>query len=42
MESTLDFQFFLALYVIYQLSEIKEDIEVISQCPCLYWDTLLF
>ena len=32
LESSLDFY---ALYVVYQLSEIKDDIEVVSQFPCL-------
>jgi len=36
LEISLDFQsFFDALYVIYQLSEIKDDIQAVSQFPCL-------
>ena len=31
--------FFNALYVIYQLSEIKDDIQVVSQFPCLLQTT---
>ena len=35
-ESSLDLQsFFDAFYVISQLSEIKNDIQVVSQFPCL-------
>ena len=34
--SSMDFEsFFGALYIIYQLSEIKDDIQVVSQFPCL-------
>ena len=36
LESSLDFQSFLdALYVIYQLWEIKDEIQVVAQFPCL-------
>ena len=36
LESLLDFQSrFDARYVIYQLSEFKDDIQVVSQFPCL-------
>ena len=36
LESSLNFQsLFGALYTIYQLSEIKDDIQVVSQFPCL-------
>ena len=35
-KSSLDFQsFFNGLYVIYQLSEIKDDIHVVFLFPCL-------
>ena len=40
LESSLDFTSLVdALYIIYQLSEIKDRVQVFSQFP-LYWDTL--
>ena len=40
LESSLDFTSLVdALYIIYQLSEIKARVQVFSQFP-LYWDTL--
>ena len=37
LESSLDVQSFLDIvYVVYQLSEIKDDIQVVSQFPCLF------
>ena len=40
MESSLDYQsLFDALYVIYQPSEIKDDIKVVSQFSCLLGHT---
>ena len=34
--------FFGALYVIYQLSEIKDDIQVVPQFPCLMGHPVYF
>ena len=36
LETSLHFKsFFDAIYVIYQFSEIKDNIQVVSQFPCL-------
>ena len=42
LESSLDFKFtFDALFdALYQLSEIKAAIQVVSLFPCFIWDTL--
>ena len=41
LESSLDVKFLVeALFVIYQLSDIKDDIHVISQFPCLLGHTV--